>query len=397
MKVINRLVALGLLLVVAACSGAGSVVPAGNARASGTAGHGRMRPAEGANALPGEGANALPGSQLLCAFSATPGQASCTIAIDLNVPAQPNPTTPSSLIPGLHPSDLASAYAMPSGGAGQTVAIVDAYDDPTAEADLAVYRNAFGLPACTSSNGCFRKVNQSGQSSSYPVVNTAWADEIGLDLDMVSAICPKCSIVLVEANSASIDDLGASVDTAAATGAKVVSNSYYTFEWSGETSEDAHYRHPGIAITVSSGDAAEPFYPAASPYVTSVGGTSLTGGPGAWNETPWKFGGTGCSAYEPRPRFQHSVSDCTTRSTVDVAAIADPQTGVATFETSAGGWVVAGGTSAGAPLVAAAYALAGNGEGPAYSYAHASGFRNIGSAGYSLTTGLGSPQGVGGL
>ncbi|MBV8582354.1 MAG: hypothetical protein JO241_00040, partial [Candidatus Eremiobacteraeota bacterium] len=156
------------------------------------------------------------------------------------------------------------------------------------------------------------------------------------------------------------------------------------------------YRHPGVALTVSSGDAAEPFYPAASPYVTVVGGTSLSGSAGAWTQSPWKFSGGGCTAYEPKPNFQHGVP-CSTRAAADVAAIADPQTGVATFATSAGGWVVAGGTSVGAPLIAAAYALSGNPRGPGYSYEHANDFRDVVPGNYNFLTGIGSPDGVRGL
>jgi subtilase family serine protease len=355
-----------------------------------------MHPNEGANALPGEGANALPGAVLACTFNPAPGQGNCTIAINTTIPPISSSTTPASLVPGLHPADLRNRYALPSSNAGRTVAIVDAYDDPTAEADLGVYRSTFGLTACTTQNGCFKKVNESGQTSSYPSVSTPWSEEIALDLDMVSASCPNCSILLVETNSASIDDLGAGVDEAVNLGSKIVSNSYYAFEWSGETSEDAHYHHAGTAITVSAGDAAETFYPAASPYVTSVGGTTLDGTDGSWSESAWKFGGQGCSQYEARPQFQKGVP-CRTRSIVDVAAIADPSTGVASFATAAGGWVVAGGTSVGAPLVAGAYALSGNPQGPAYSYSHQTAFYELGGARYTLATGLGSPDGVTGF
>jgi subtilase family serine protease len=275
------------------------------------------------------------------------------------------------------------------------VAIVDAFDDPSAESDLGVYRTAFGLPPCTSGNGCFKKINQNGEAGSYPPANAAWSQEVALDVEMVSAVCPNCTILLVEANSASVDDLGASVDEAVRQHAHVVSNSYYATEWSGESSEDVHYRHPGVAVTVSSGDQAAPFYPAASPYVTAVGGTSVSGASGGRSETPWPYGGRGCSAYEARPSFQRTAA-CKTRATVDVAAVADPQTGVAVFSTESGGWVVAGGTSVGAPLVAAAYALA-RPQSPAYAYAHPSAFHDIAPAGYDLATGLGSPKGTGGL
>lgn len=347
--------------------------------------------------IPGEGANALPGAVLGCAFDPSPGQGNCTLATNVTIPPIGSPLTPASLIPGLHPGDLEHAYALPASEAGQRVAIVDAYDDPMAESDLNVYRSTFGLPTCTSATGCFKKINEQGQPGPLPAMNLPWAKEIALDLEMVSASCPRCSLLLVEAKSASIDDLGSSVDEAVARGARIVSNSYYAFEWANEMAEDAHYHHAGVAITVSSGDAAETFYPAASPHVTAVGGTSLALNNGVRRETPWKFGGRGCSLYEPLPRFQRNFVKCDSRSTVDLAAVADPSTGVATFETAGGGWFVAGGTSVGAPLVAGAYALSATPRGPAFSYRHLAGFRPIGKSRYHLATGLGALDGIIGL
>ena len=353
-------------------------------------------PGESATGLPGESATGLPGANFACGGVPTPGSAQCTVAISLSSAPIANPAQPAQLIPGLHPADLQSAYGLPVVAAGGTVAVVDAYDDPLAEADLAVYRLAFGLPLCSSLNGCFRKLNETGAKGNYPASNSAWAEEIALDLEMVSAACPKCKIVLVEANSALLDDLGRSVDTAAAAGAQAVSNSYYSVEWSTETAEDVHYRHPGVAMTASSGDRGYATYPAASQYVTSVGGSSLRRAGSGWTEAAWQYSGHGCSAYVGRPAWQRGTI-CRTRSAVDVAAIADPQTGVASYSTQAGGWIVAGGTSVGAPLVAAAYVLSGSPQGPSYSYARPYAFRPIGAAGYQPITGLGSPQGVMGL
>lgn len=353
-------------------------------------------PGNGSSSLPGNGSSSLPGAQLACA-SPTSGTVSCTVAININIPPVSDLTTPSNLLPGLHPDDLQNAYALPSQNTGGTIAIVDAFDDPNAETDLGVYRAAYGLPACTSSNGCFRKVNQTGAAGSYPALDLGWSEEISIDLDTVSAVCPNCKILLVEANSTTLDDLGAAVNTAANLGAKAISNSYYTTEWSTESSYDHYYNHPGIAITVAAGDAALPFYPAASPYVTAVGGTSLSGSSGSWNETPWTYTGQGCSVYEPKPDWQGNNRCEGKRSTVDVAAVADPQTGVSMYDSTAGGWLVAGGTSVGAPLIAAAYALSGNPQGPAFSYAHRSAFHDIAPAGYDWPTGLGSPNGAGGL
>lgn len=354
-------------------------------------------PGDNAGSLPGDNAGSLPGAQLSCGLQATAGSMSCTIAINLNIAPISDITTPSNLLPGLHPADLQNAYALPSQNPGGTVAVVDAFDDPNAEADLAIYRTAYGLPACTTSNGCFRKVNQSGTAGSYPALDLAWSEEISLDLDTVSAVCPNCKILLVEADSTSIDNLGAAVNTAATMGAVSISNSYYTTEWSAENTYDHYYNHPGIAVTVSAGDAAQPFYPAASPYVTAVGGTALSGSSGSWTEKPWTYTGQGCSLYETKPEWQGNNYCQGKRSTVDVAAVADPQTGVSMYDSTAGGWLVAGGTSAGAPLIAAAYALSGNSQGPAYSYAHPRAFHDVAPAGYDWPTGLGSPNGVSGL
>jgi subtilase family serine protease len=416
---VSRAIALLAIVAVAGCSGAGAVPAAGLMQTVQTAGTRSAAdsatglpgesatglpgesatglPGESATGLPGESATGLPGASFACSGIPQAGSADCTLAINLNVAPTANPAQPAASIAGLHPADLQSAYSLPSQDAGGTIAIVDAYDDPVAESDLAIYRTAFGLPACTSANGCFRKLNQHGVKGSYPASNAGWSEEIALDLDMVSAACPKCSIVLVEANSALLDDLGAAVDTAVAAGAKAVSNSYYAVEWSRETSEDAHYRHPGVAMTASSGDRGYATYPAASQYVTSVGGSSLArGSGGGWSESPWQYTGHGCSAYVARPSWQRGTT-CRTRSAVDVAAVADPQTGVATFATQAGGWIVAGGTSVGAPLIAAAYVLSDRPEGPSYSYQRPFAFLPIGGNGYQSITGLGSPVGLAGL
>jgi hypothetical protein len=429
-----RTFAIASIVALAACSGAGSILP--HRAADATAAHGRTAadtamgmpgdtamgmpgdtamgmpgdtamgmpgdtamgmPGDTAMGMPGEDANGLPGAQFACTGLPSAGSATCTLAINRNVPAVPNPGLAAPLIAGLHPADLQAAYGLPSQNAGTVVAIVDAYDHPTAESDLAVYRATFGLPPCTADNGCFRKVDQRGNGA-YPAPNAGWAQEIALDLDMVSAACPRCSILLVEANSALMDDLGAGVDTAVRLGAKIVSNSYYAPEWSAQSGEDVHYRHPGVAITASSGDRSYPTYPAVSPYVTAVGGTSLARSGGAWNETAWKYAGHGCSQYVKRPAWQ-SIP-CKTRSGVDVAAVADPQTGVSMFDAQAGGWLVAGGTSVGAPLIAGAYALSGTPAGPWYSYSYArrNFFHPLTTDGrYTYATGLGSPNGVGGL
>ncbi|HEY3482469.1 MAG TPA: hypothetical protein VGL02_26560, partial [Streptomyces sp.] len=228
--------------------------------------------------------------------------AATTYAHPLFVPGHAAPGLhPAATPSGYGPADLQSAYKLPSGtnGAGQTVAIVDANNDPTAEADLGVYRAQYGLPACTTANGCFKKVNQTG-GTSYPPTDAGWATEISLDLDMVSAVCPKCHILLVEASSASYANLGQAVNEAAALHANTISNSY----GGGDLSDSSapYYNHPGIMITASTGDSGYGVqFPASSRYVTAVGGTSLTRASNArgWNETAWTGAGSGCSSYNP--------------------------------------------------------------------------------------------------
>jgi subtilase family serine protease len=323
-------------------------------------------------------------------------------------------TTPS----GYFPADLRSAYNLTgSGSASQTIAIVDAFDDPNAESDLAVYRAQFGLPPCTTANGCFRKIDQNG-GTNYPRGDKGWAEEISLDLDMASAICPNCKILLVEAKTNSFSNLAAAVNQAAAQGATAISNSYGGGEFSGETSSEASFNHPGIMITVSSGDAGYGVeFPAASRYVTAVGGTRLVRASNArgWSETVWSGAGSGCSAYITKPSWQ-TDSGCSRRTVADVSAVADPNTGVAVYDTfriRGGGWLVFGGTSVSAPIIAGVYALAGNGSTLNYgswSYSNTSSLFDVSSGsngscggsylctgvvGFDGPTGNGTPNGTG--
>ncbi|WRZ92042.1 S53 family peptidase [Streptomyces sp. NBC_01007] len=331
---------------------------------------------------------------------------------------------------GFGPTDLQAAYGLTSAaaanGTGETIAVVDAYNDPNAEADLATYRSYYGLPACTTANGCFKKVSQTGSTTSLPSNDTGWAEEISLDLDMASAICPKCNILLVEAKSAAMADLGTAVNEAVALGAKYVSNSYGGSESSSDTSYDtAYFNHPGVAITVSAGDSgygAE--YPAASQYVTSVGGTALTKAASTtrgWTESVWKTSdteatGSGCSAYDPKPAWQTDTG-CSKRTVSDVSAVADPATGVAVYDSYGitPGWYTFGGTSVSSPVIAGVYALAGTpstGSYPAkfpYTAAGTSALNDVTSGnngtctvsylctattGYDGPTGWGTPEGV---
>ncbi|HEX5971072.1 MAG TPA: S53 family peptidase [Gemmatimonadaceae bacterium] len=347
---------------------------------------------------------------------AVAGSARCHSWVRVDASGKPvTNVTPS----GYGPADLISAYNLPqTAGAtwswnGQTIAIVDAYDAPSAESDLGVYRSTYGLPACTTANGCFRKVNQTGGTKA-PRANGGWAQEISLDLDMASAICPNCKILLVEASSNSFANLSAAVDEAAKLGATVISNSYGGSEYSSEVSDQSHYNHPGVAITVSSGDNGYGVeFPAASQYVTAVGGTSLkrSSTSRGWTETVWSGAGSGCSAYIAKPSWQKDAG-CARRTVADVSAIADPNTGVAVYDSyayrGASGWMVFGGTSVAAPVVAGVYALGGAGVATAQSLYSSSSFFDVtsgsngscggsylctGVAGFDGPTGLGTPNG----
>jgi subtilase family serine protease len=309
--------------------------------------------ASGAGALPLEmPANA----RAVCPNTGDPRVAYCESIARNGVPSQ----QPSGYVP----SDLQSAYNLPStaNGTGQTIAIVDAFDDPNAEADLYIYRNKFGLPVCSTLNGCFKKVNQKGKKHPYPPPNADWSIEISLDLDMVSATCPNCNILLVEATDNTWHDLGKSVDEAVRLGAAIVSNS-----WGGisNVANPNDYSHPGVMILAAGGDSG--YYghhdqePADFPTVVAVGGTSLVRGGGSrgWTETVWGGSGSGCSKLA-KPAWQMD-SGCQYRTANDIAAVGDPSTGVAVYDSyQQSGWLQIGGTSVGTPLNAAVFALAGN-------------------------------------
>ena len=358
----------------------------------------------------------------LCA-TAAPGHASCFAQRRTDIKQRLASAVAAAAPSGLSPANLHSAYNLPStGGSGLTVAVVDAYNDPNAESDLATYRSTYGLSSCTKANGCFKQVSQTGSTTSLPTNDTGWAGEEALDIDMVSAVCPNCNIILVEANSANDTDLGIAENEAVSLGAKFVSNSWGGSESSSQTSEDTSYfKHPGVAITVSAGDSAYGAeYPATSQYVTAVGGTALSTSSNSrgWSESVWHTSstegtGSGCSAYDPKPSWQ-TDSGCSKRMEADVSAVADPATGVAVYDTYGGsGWAVYGGTSASSPIIAGVYALAGtpgSSDYPAkYPYSHTSNLYDVTSGnngscstayfctagtGYDGPTGWGTPNGT---
>jgi subtilase family serine protease len=346
--------------------------------------------------------------------SAPDGYASCDAQIVTDSAGAPlaSANPPAS---ALGPAQFAGAYGLQGASSTATVGIVDAYDDPNIESDLGVFSTQYSLPACTTANLCFKKVDQNG-GTRYPAPNSGWALEIALDVETVHGICPGCKILLVEASSNSFADLGAAENEAVALGANVVSNSWGGSEGSGETSLDSYFNHPGRVITFSSGDNGFGVeYPASSPYVVAVGGTTLsvnTNGPGnySWGgETAWGGSGSGCSKYEPKPGLQKD-SGCSKRTVVDVSADADPDSGAAVYATyGSTAWVQVGGTSLASPLIAAVYALSGNTSNGSAPYGNSGALHDVTSGsngscsptylctagtGYDGPTGLGTPNGL---
>lgn len=312
---------------------------------------------------------------------------------------------------GLSPATIKSVYNFPTSstaGAGKTIAIVDAYDDPNIESDLAVFSNQYGLPACTTANGCFKKVNQNG-GTKYPRSDSGWSLEIALDVEWAHAIAPGAKILLVEASSNSFTNLLAAEDYAKAH-AQYVSNSWGGSEFSGESSYDSHFVQSGVSFFVSSGDNGTPAeYPSSSPNVISVGGTTLNNiGKSNFSETGWSGSGGGCSAYESKNSAQStgSVNCAGKRATPDVSLDADPSSGVSVYDSvryqGQKGWFTVGGTSASSPMWAARSAVAGSVFNASYVYGSQITYRDITSGnngesclpGYDLVTGRGSWTGT---
>lgn len=339
---------------------------------------------------------------------------------------------------GYGPTQIHTAYNLPCSPGGlvqsicsqpvsfgpQTIAIVDAYNDPTVENDLQTYSQTYGLPSCTIANGCLNVVNQTGQSSQLPATDSDWALEESLDVQMAHAVCQTCKILLVEASSNDFSDIATAENEAAQLGATAISNSYGAPDFSGESAYDSYYNHPGIYVTASSGDwGYGAYYPAASKDVIAVGGTTLSLLPNYTyaSESVWGLSGSGCSLYETANSFQTSVSNwnltgCgTERSIADVSADADPNTGVSVYDSTpygnSSGWWILGGTSVSSPLVASALTLTGNAPSNVpsayYIYSNPSKFRDVttgsdGSCGgktsctavvgYDGPSGMGSPN-----
>ena len=408
--------------------------------ASASSAHAAARTAETAS-------KTLPaGERQVCPTPTSPGVMACLSVIKSGRRAafQPDLVNPFAY----RPVDLQKAYnlvaASKGRGKGMTVAIVDGGDDPDAARNLAAYRKEWGLPACNTATGagCVVKVDQNGKASPLPIADPtgSWEVEESLDLDMVSAICPNCRILLVEAGFDAADipeqynpdiaQFSAAENSAVALGAKFVSNSWGGPESFADQAYNSAFRHPGVAITVAAGDEGYGVsYPASTQFVTSVGGTSLVPASGksrGWTESAWSGTGSGCSAIQAKPAWQAvddtSPDGCLTRTDNDVSAVADPNTGVWIYDTypylgQTLDWESIGGTSAASPIIAAVYALAGTPKPGTYpaSYLYQKGhaahlypatggtngwcetFRAYlchGEPGYDGPTGLGTPDGI---
>lgn len=275
---------------------------------------------------------------------------------------------------GFGPADLQAAYNIPQAAGTPTIAIVVAYGYPQLESDLAMYRSQYGLPACSVASGCLTIVNQNGAPSPLPPPpppTDDWTLETALDVDMASAACPKCKILVVQANDNIGNGLEVGQSAAAKLGGSVISNSWGGPEQPGQSLAQLEkaFDQPGVAIFVSTGDngyndaGRGPDYPATSAYAIGVGGTSLVkdGSARGFTETAWANGGSACSLSIPKPAYQTNTG-CNFKATADIAAVGNPQTGVAVYNANNGGWLVLGGTSASSPLVAGMFAATGNGN-----------------------------------
>jgi Ricin-type beta-trefoil lectin domain/Subtilase family len=425
----------GMAVAASATTGGPTRTHTASAGAGLSAGLGHAKPRSGFVAQPH--AVRLPaGQKMACGQPIRPGQAACQ-AIVTTAPAL-SPAASGVPAIGYGPGALRSAYrltaASANDGGGRTIAIVDAFNNPDLAKNLASYRHHVNLPACTLSTHCLRIVSQNGSGGSLPKANANWGVEESLDLDMVSAICPRCHILLVEANNASIRNLGDAEVRAVKLGARFVSNSWSGFEFFGQDSTNRLFNHPGDAIVFASGDSGYgTMYPTDTQFVTAVGGTHLVQSTTTrgWTETVWgsrtnPFVGTGsgCSLVEAKPSWQTGddaqPTGCLNRTENDVAADADPATGVAVYDTykTGGTFFRVGGTSVATPIITSVYALAGSparSSYPAsYVYQHTSHFFDVtagtngrcetirqylchGETGYDGPTGFGTPDGTGGF
>jgi subtilase family serine protease len=369
-----------------------------------------------------------------CRARAGGDQAVCMASVVTYAPA----TATVDSVYGLTPNDLATLYSYPapsvqgSLGSQATLGIVVAYDHPNLESDLAVYRSRFGLPPCTVANGCLVIVGAAAGTASqglspssitaFPTTGSAdWQIEADIDTQAASAVCPNCTLVVSEAASPTLSDLANAVAAAQNAGANILSYSFGVAESSADLSYEAAFEGGRNAIAfAAAGDSGYGVnFPASATYVAAVGGTTVSGVVNSSvAETAWSGTSSGCSRVFRKHPNQHDPG-CNRRTMNDIAAVADPNTGLAVYDAAVNdsndGWIIAGGTSLSTPLVAAMFALSGDtqlGKGAARFYSHTSNFYNVtqgsngycyirylctAQAGYNGPTGVGTPNGLAGL
>ena len=376
----------------------------------GSATAGAASGAGAASTAPSRGAGPVLNYRPVC--PPKPGMATCrsfvrTDVSGLNAAGLPN---------GFGPADLEDAYNLPNGlGAGVTVAITGQGGYSLAESDLAAYRSMYGLPACKIKTGCLTIVNEDGNPSPLPPDNRSWWGESALDMDMVSAACPLCKILYVEANTnEDIKGLLTTINTAVGLGATIVTNSWGSYDsqaW-GDKQYRKYFYHPGTEILFASGDIGYGNAQPDSRLLVMVGSTSLTAAQNkrGWTESVWSGSTSWCSVDNKTAKWMPNVG-CSGRLMVDLATDGDPNTGVAVYVS--GHWAVEGGTSASSPFVAGIYALGGHASQLNASqslYKHPKAFYDVttgsdgncspsifckAGAGYDAASGMGTPNGIG--
>jgi subtilase family serine protease len=351
-------------------------------------------------------------SQPLCKPSGDMTRASCFASVLASGPV----TGYQSSVPGVTPWDLSYIYNYPAPGSqsqtNETIGIVVAYDAPNAESDLATYRSHFGLPPCTTANGCFTKVMvasaASGGGTAPPSSITphptawsgGWPDETDIDIETATAVCANCSIVLAEAASDNLSDLAVAVTAAVQNGANVVNASFGAPESSSQANLESYFEPNPVKVVAAAGDSGPgAYFPASASKVIAVAGTTINLSSNYQiSESLWSGSGGGCSSIFSRNAYSSKVCSNSKRSVADVAADADPLTGVAVYDSRLGGWLIAGGTSVSAPIIAGIYALSGDtssGNGATTLYLNAGSFSPVQNGGTYV--GVGVPNGLGGF
>jgi subtilase family serine protease len=372
---------LAAALTIAACSGGSSTIPTNN------------------GSVPEWQAK----HQAHAACPQTAGKPTCLVLISNTV--RPN-CSPASGGCGWTPSELQTRYGLTSylgQGSGTAVAVIEAGDDNTAVSDVGKYRTEFGLGTAS-----ITKYNEDGQQSNYPpnCSDYGWCLETALDIEMISASCPDCTIDLMEAKGG-ISDFEKAEASAVKLGARILSNSWicYGSDNCGDANFPKYFKHKGTIYLASSGDSGENDVgaPSVLDTVVAVGGTQLAKSGSTYSETPWSGAGGGCGNPVTEPKWQNNP-DCSYRSVSDVSAEAGCSPGVAEYASQYSGWLDVCGTSVASPLLGGVYALAGNVKhekaGKSFWESKNQGYLNDVCGGtclfsdYSYQGGWGSPNGI---